>query len=275
MEDFVLTNIDKIPYKCDYNENNKKSIILTTGTGGDYTHWNDDIPSDFFKKYILKDWKDGKQYEHLIKKGKLNFQKKLATMNYNVLSYTPFEYIDTTIEELNKNYQHVEPNKYFFNIAQMCFTLKTLLYKLKLKPPYIFVGFSEGGWRTLLFAEYFKNSIEKCVLIDPQRFPKTTMENTRTYTAYKLLTKTTLNTVEDKGVFYKYKNLISKYKLPIENKTKFIIYLNVMPQYVMCDIDFVNKINKSFVNTKWNIYLDQIHALHFLYFDDIINSIIN
>ncbi len=43
----------------------------------------------------------------------------------------------------------------------------------------------------------------------------------------------------------------------------------------MCDTDFVNKINKSFGNTLWNIYLDQIHALHFLYFDNIINSIVH
>jgi pimeloyl-ACP methyl ester carboxylesterase len=116
-------------------------------------------PYNFFRSHILKDWKEGHQYEHLIKKGKLNFQKKLAAANYNVLSYTPFEYIDTVIEEQNKKYQHVEPNKYFFNNEQMCFTLKTLLSKLKLHPPYIFVGFSEGGWRALLFAEYFKNSV--------------------------------------------------------------------------------------------------------------------
>ena len=172
-------------------------------------------------------------------------------------------------------YQLIKPNKYFYNIEQMCFTLKTLLSKLKLHPPYIFVGFSEGGWRALLFAEYFKNSVEKCVLIDPQRFQKTTIENTITYNAYKLLTKDTLKTVEDNCVFYKYKNLISKYKIPKENKTKIIIYLNVLPKSIICDTEFVNKINKSFANTQWNIYLDQIHALHFLYFDNIINSIIN
>ena len=275
MEEFVKLNIDKIPYNCDYNKNNKKTIILLSGFGGDYKDWNDTKPLDFFKSYILKDWKDGKQYEHLIKKGKLNFQKTLAMKNYNVLSYTPFEYINMIIEEQNKKYQLIKPNKYFYNIEQMCFTLKTLLSKLKLHPPYIFVGFSEGGWRALLFAEYFKNNVEKCVLIDPQRFQKTTIENTITYNAYKLLTKDTLKTVEDNCVFYKYKNLISKYKIPKENKTKIIIYLNVLPKSIICDTEFVNKINKSFANTQWNIYLDQIHALHFLYFDNIINSIIH
>lgn len=96
-----------------------------------------------------------------------------------------------------------------------------------------------------------------------------------TYNAYKLLTKDTLKTVEDNCVFYKYKNLISKYKLPKENKTKIIIYLNVLPERIIYHTEFVNKINKSFANTKWNIYLDQIHPLHFLYFEHIINSIIN
>ena len=117
MEKFVKLNIDKIPYNYDYNKNNKKTIILLSGFGGDYTEWNKTKPYDFFKSHILKDWKDGKQYEHLIKKGKLNFQKTLAIKNYNVLSYTPFEYIDITIEEQNKKYQHVEPNKYFFNTS--------------------------------------------------------------------------------------------------------------------------------------------------------------
>ena len=75
MEEFVKLNIDKIPYNCDYNKNNKKPIILLSGFGGDYKDWNNTKPLDFFKSYILKDWKDGKQYEHLIKKGNLIFKK--------------------------------------------------------------------------------------------------------------------------------------------------------------------------------------------------------
>lgn len=66
-----------------------------------------------------------------------------------------------------------------------------------------------------------------------------------TYNAYKLLTKYTLKPTEDDCVFYKYKNFISKYKLPKENKTKIIIYLNVLPESIICDTDFINKINKS------------------------------
>ena len=31
MEEFVKLNIDKIPYNCDYNKNNKKTIILLSG----------------------------------------------------------------------------------------------------------------------------------------------------------------------------------------------------------------------------------------------------
>ena len=74
-------NMYKIIMK-NYNKNNKKTIILLSGFGGDYTDWNDTKPLDFFKSHILIDWKDGKQYEHLIKKGKLNFQKTLATKQY-------------------------------------------------------------------------------------------------------------------------------------------------------------------------------------------------
>lgn len=64
------------------------------------------------------------------------------------------------------------------------------------------------------------------------------------------------------------------YKLPKENKIKIIMYLNITSEKFVNDNEFINKINKSFVNTQWKIYVNQIHALHFLYFDDIINSII-
>ena len=70
MEEFVKSNIDKIPYKLNYNINNKKTVILLSGSYGDYSEWNETNPHDFFKLYILKDWKEGKQYEHFIKKGK-------------------------------------------------------------------------------------------------------------------------------------------------------------------------------------------------------------
>ena len=84
MEEFVKSNIDKIPYKLNYNINNKKTVILLSGSYDDYSEWNEIKPQEFFKLHILKDWKEGKQYEPLIKKGKLNFQKKLAKKNLNV-----------------------------------------------------------------------------------------------------------------------------------------------------------------------------------------------
>jgi pimeloyl-ACP methyl ester carboxylesterase len=275
MEEFVRSNIEKVPYRCDYHRNNKRTVILLSGTGGDYADWNDTKPYEFFHSHILKDWKDGQQYVRLLKRGKLNFQKRLAQSGCNVLSYTPFEYINTVAEEQNKPYTRVEPSPYFFDMDQMCFTLKLLLFRLALKPPYTFVGFSEGGWRALVFADRFKNrSVDRCVLIDPQRHQKTTIENAATYSAYKLLTKATLKTAEDGVVFYKYQNLIRKYRLPKINRTPVTIFLNVVPERVVADAEFTHQINKSFVNTTWHIFLDQIHALHHLYFDDIIHSVI-
>ena len=270
----MRSNIHKVPYLCDYHHKNRRTVVLLSGTGGDYAEWNDAKPYEMFS-HILKQWPDGQQYARLVKKGKLNFQKRLAASGCNVLSYTPFEYINTVAEEQNKPYTRVEPNRYFFDMDQMCFTLKLLLFRLALKPPYTLVGFSEGGWRALVFADHFKfRSVDRCVLIDPQRHLKTTIENTGTHSAYKLLTKATLNTAEDGVAFYKYQNLISKYQPPKVNRTPVTIFLNVLPEKVTSDAEFTHTINKSFVNATWHIYLDQIHALHFLYLDDIIGSIL-
>ncbi len=271
----MRSNIDKVPFRCDYRHKNERTVVLLSGTGGDYAEWNDTNPYEFFHAHILKTWKDGQQYVRLLKRGKLNFQERLAQSRCNVLSYTPFEYINTVAEEQNKPYARVEPNPYFFDMRQMCFTLKLLLSRLSLEPPYTFVGFSEGGWRALVFADRFNgHGVDGCVLIDPQRHLRTTAENIGTHKAYKLLTKGTLKTTEDGVVFYKYRHLIRKYRLPRGNRTPITIFLNVMPDSATRDAEFVHQINRSFVNTTWRIYLDQIHALHHLYFDDIIDSIV-
>ena len=274
MEEFVRSNIGKVPYRCDYDRRNQRTVILLSGTGGDYSEWNDTRPYEFFRLHVLKDWKDGRQYLRRVKKGKLNFQKRLAESGCNVLSYTPFEYINMVAEEQNRRYTRVEPNRYFFDVDQMCFTLKLLLFKLALRPPYTLVGFSEGGWRALVFADHLKSRVDRCVLIDPQRHQRTTPENTGSYAAYQALTEATLKTAEDGVAFYKYQNLIRKYKLPIVNRTPITIFLNVMPERAAHDAEFAHKVNRSFVNTTWHTYLDQIHALHHLYFDDIIGAIL-
>ncbi len=75
-------------------------------------------------------------------------------------------------------------------------------------------------------------------------------------------------------MFYKYQNLIRKYRLPKVNRTPVTIFLNVVPERAAPDAEFTHQINKSFVNATGHVYLDQINTLHFLYFDDIIDSII-
>lgn len=286
MESFVIDNLDKIPYKLLRKKNSKKTIILLSGTGGNFEQWDEDKPLEFYRQRIMPHWCDAKKYEHLIKKGKSNFQKHLSKF-FTTFSFTPFEYIKENIIEENKTYQTVEPNKYFYDIKQIVFTMKQLILKFKLTPPFIFVGFSEGGWRALIMQEHIPNT-EKCVLIDPQRFNKSSPENKYTYNSYKLLKKHGMNyKLKDDPkylnpiIYYKYNNLIKKYILK-KIKSKIIIFMNFVEvsdnnKYTdrfLSEIEYINTINNLNKDVIWNFYFDKIHMLHWMYYNDIINAII-
>ena len=281
MKQFVLNNLDKIPYKCLYKTKSKKTIILLAGTGGDYSDF-DDVNLPKYYDIIHKSYPEIEKYKNMFKNKTLNFQKELSK-HYTILSFTPFEFINTNIYDNNKEYEKVEPNKYFFETDQMVYTLKCLLNKLNLQPPYILVGFSEGGWRSMIFSQYLKN-VEKCILIDPQRFVKSSPENIGTYEAYKLIKqngfKKKLKSEDplywNSIIFYKYKNLINKFKLQKNSNQNIHVFLNIIDDNnrILSDLDYINKMNNCYKNIKWYFYLDQIHALHIIHFNDIINTII-
>lgn len=278
MERYVKRNIEYIPRKLIRNYDNTGTIIMFHGSGVSHEMWDDDVPRTIFRDNILPQWPEGKKLIDLMPKNKLNLQKLLSKY-YTTFSYTPLEYLIENNSGLN-NIDELKPNNYYFNMDQMIYTLKYFIKMYSLEPPYIFVGFSEGGWRCLLFQEHIKN-VKKCVLIDPQQFVLNSPENILSKNNYDKLIKNKKkkHSFDNLLSFYKYKNLTRKYRLNKIN-CKLTIFMNIMKyennftQRMISTTDFVNEIKKKNPKTVFNFYFDELHMLHWLYRDEIIEEII-
>lgn len=260
---------------------NKYTIILFSGAGGNHEEWDNIKPLKIYKQ-IKKHWPSASKYKHLFKE-KLNFQDILSKIT-TTFSFTPFEYLLLNNIENKKNYPNIYPNNYFYNWFQIEYTLLKLIEIYNLKPPYIFIGFSEGGWRALYLQDKVKNC-KGCILIDPQRYNKNTPENLITFDEYKktkihkfkkdkTLNSDSLNSLLS---FYKYKNMINKFSIDeIKIKNPVIIFLNLYPMEdnytdrFLSECEFTSSL-KKYKKVKFEIFFDQVHFLHIIYYPKIIN----
>lgn len=248
------------------------SIILFCGTGGDYSEWDNFDLKSFYNK-IKKHWCNGAKYESKFK-GILNFQTKLSRIT-QTFSFTPLEYLLTNNFENKTKYSEIYPNEYFFDKKQIKDSLIKLLNFHDIKGPYLFIGFSEGGYRILDLQSRMKNVLG-CILIDPERFSLLSPEHISMFQYIDSFTtkENKLELLWKQISYYKWYNFVSKFKLNI--KVPVICYMNVenfendYTQRFLSENEFVDKMNNK---TEFKIFFDEIHALHLIHFDEIIEDV--
>ena len=273
MQEFVNNNICKIPYKYNHKPHSTKTIIFLVGTGGNHEEW-DDMDVTKFWKTVRRSWPEGAKYDKLMHKGKIELQKELSG-RYTTFSFTPFEYLLLNNEENGKDYAPLEPNKYFFDMGQMIYTMKRLIAIHSLPPPYVFVGFSEGGWRALLFEQTIPH-VRGCVLIDPQRFVASSPENRLSCSV-----RASASNLSDKLAYFKCVNLIRKFRLRHKSQAKICLHMNLMnfgndyTERFLSEIEYIEELQRNYPNLELTAYFDKIHSLHFMYRKDILQSIMD
>lgn len=159
----ILTNLnDIIPFLnfIKKGEFNKKigTFILIGGSSYkciDFDKYNVNKYDNFYRKF---------KYE--VEYPNINFQNRLSQAS------TTFSF-DRPTDLLNHNLYRDEQHKKIYIASLRDLTIKKysdFLYNLfayhKLKPPYIFIVFSEGGYDVMCFAKYYSSVIKKIFFID-------------------------------------------------------------------------------------------------------------
>ncbi len=267
MQAFVIANVAAIPFRKT-THHARGTIILLNGYGSAHTEWDDIIPSEIFREHMLPAWPEGGRFAAQVKPGRLGFQAALAD-HQSTFAFTPFEYYATASAESKARFPELMPNKYFYDIEQMVFTMKQLIELHALKPPFTLVGFSEGGWRALLFQQRIPK-VARVVLIDPQRFGLHTPENVRTCAARG-------PTQEDKLAHLKCTNFVRKFALT-RCSSPVSVFLNVAAvgdaDYTarfLSEVEFIAAIRRTRKAT-FHVTFDAMHALHFIHFDRIVRA---
>ncbi len=151
--------IPHLPYikKGTYNKN-IGTFILIGGSGYKST--------DFNKYPVNKNDKFYRKFKYEVEYPNINFQTNLSKIS------TTFSF-DRPTDLLNHNLYSNGKYKYIYVASLKDLTIKKysiFLHNLfvfhKLKPPYIFVVMSEGGYDVLSFSKYYSNLIKKIYFID-------------------------------------------------------------------------------------------------------------
>lgn len=145
----------------------------------------------------------------------------------------------------------------------MIYTMRRLIEIHKLQPPYILVGFSEGAMRALLYEQTISH-VEKCVLIDPQRFkPAPECKDGRRHS----------KEVLERLMYYKCYNFLRRFRLPRQSKTPLIVHINLSDlspnsytEQFMGDVAYINALRRSYPSIEIAAYFDKPHYLHYTTF---------
>jgi hypothetical protein len=159
----IIDNLNEtipfIPYikKGKYNKN-IGTFILIGGSG--YT-------SVYFDKFnVNKNDKFYRKFNYEVEYPNINFQTRLSKIS------TTFAF-DRPTDLLNLNLYSNQNNDNIYVASLKDLTIKKysqFLYNLfnyhKIKPPYIFIVFSEGGYDVMCFSKYYSKLIKKIYFID-------------------------------------------------------------------------------------------------------------
>lgn len=122
--------------------------------------------TDFDKFHVDKNDKFYRKFNYEAEYPNINFQTRLSKIS------STFSF-DRPTDLLNLNLYRNSKNKNIYIASLTDLTIKKysqFLYNLfnyhDLKPPYIFIAFSEGGWDVLSFSKYYSNLIKKIYFID-------------------------------------------------------------------------------------------------------------
>lgn len=122
--------------------------------------------TDFDKFQVDKNDKFYRKFNYEVEYPNINFQTRLSKISSTFSFDRPTDLLNHNLYQNSKN-----RNIYIASLTDL--TIKKysqFLYNLfnyhKLKPPYIFIGFSEGGYDILCFSKYYSKCIKKIFFID-------------------------------------------------------------------------------------------------------------
>lgn len=96
----------------------------------------------------------------------INFQKNLSTITTTFAFDRPTDILNHNLFA-NENYSHIYiASKEDLTIKNNALFIKKLLDHNNIKPPYVFIVFSEGGYDVLCFSKYFESLIKQIYFID-------------------------------------------------------------------------------------------------------------
>ena len=120
----------------------------------------------FDKVNVKKDDMFYRKFNYEVEYPNINFQTRLSKIS------TTFSF-DRPTDLLNNNLYANDINKYIYIASLQDLTIKKysqFIYNLlnyhKIKPPYIFITFSEGGFDVLCFSKYYSKLIKQIYFVD-------------------------------------------------------------------------------------------------------------
>jgi hypothetical protein len=150
--------IPHIPTLQQGEYNNSFSFILIGG--GSYQ------TKTFNKVNIKKDDDFYRKFDYEVEFPNINFQKRLSKIS------TTFSF-DRPTDLLNNNLYSNDTNKYIYIATLKDLSIKknakfilNLFNYHKIKPPYVFVVFSEGGFDVICFQKYYPKLVKQIFYID-------------------------------------------------------------------------------------------------------------
>ena len=159
----IITNLKKtipfLPYikKGKYNHN-IGTFILIGGSSYKCIY--------FDKINVDKDNKFYRKFNYEVKYPNINFQTRLSKISTTFSFDRPTDLLNQNLYANEKNKNIYVASLYDLTIKKYSEFLHTLFNYHKLKPPYIFIVFSEGGYDVLCFSKYYNKFIKKIYFID-------------------------------------------------------------------------------------------------------------
>lgn len=122
-------------------------------------------PANFDKFEVSKKDDFYREFNYEREYPNINFQQDLSKITTTFSFSRPIDLLNNNLYEKNK-YDIYIGSRSDLSIKKYAQFIRKLLNYHNVSPPYIFVGFSEGGWDSLAFAKYYPNLVEKIFFID-------------------------------------------------------------------------------------------------------------
>lgn len=152
------TNLDDMISKTEVLKQGKYYGFTFILIGGSSYHLSDfnkvDFEIDFYKKF-----KGDAKYPHI------SFQKNLSKISSTFSFVRPIDILNHNLYNNKKNDFYITSKKDMTPKRYASFIYKLLKYN-KIKPPYVFVSFSEGCWDTYAFIKYYPKLVKQVFFID-------------------------------------------------------------------------------------------------------------